>query len=116
MSESTSGSVQPDPEESVPEAPATSGTSDAGSGKDSAEQAAIDDLAAKQGIAVDDVEVVRSEDVTWRDGSLGCAEPGKMYTQALVDGQRIVLRAGGEEFEYHAGGSRSAFLCERPTQ
>ena len=39
-----------------------------------------------------------------------------MYTQALVDGTRMVLRAAGQTYEYHAGGRRGSFLCERPTQ
>ena len=30
--------------------------------------------------------IVRAESVVWNDGSLGCPEPGMMYTQALVNG------------------------------
>lgn len=103
---SDSRSQSPGPDSSAPEA-----------GKLPPEQQrAIDDLASRQDIDVDDVDVVRAEDVTWRDGSLGCAEPGKMYTQALVEGQRIILAVGGAAFEYHTGGSRAPFLCENPTQ
>ena len=39
-----------------------------------------------------------------------------MYTQALVDGSRITLSAGDRSYEYHAGGRRGPFLCEKPTQ
>ncbi len=60
--------------------------------------------------------VVAVEAVTWRDGSLGCAKPGTMYTQALVEGQRITLAVGDEEYAYHSGGDRDPFLCEDPTQ
>ncbi|QIX27150.1 hypothetical protein ncot_11490 [Nocardioides sp. JQ2195] len=106
MSDATSGPRSPG-----------QGSSPSGSGTLPPEQQeAVDDLAERQGIAADDVEVVRVQDVTWRDGSLGCAEPGRMYTQALVEGRRIVLAAGGAEFEYHSGGSRAPFLCENPTQ
>ncbi|KRF12623.1 hypothetical protein [Nocardioides sp. Soil796] len=79
-------------------------------------QDAVADLAGMLGVDASEVDVVRVEQVTWRDGSIGCAEPGSMYTQALVDGQRVVLSAGGREYEYHAGGSRDAFHCENPTE
>lgn len=54
------------------------------------------------------------EEVTWRDGSLGCPQPGMRYKQVLVNGYRIVLRHGGSEYPYHGAGARPPFLCERP--
>lgn len=77
---------------------------------------AVADLADRLGMTPKEIEVVRVEEVVWRDGSLGCPEPGMMYTQALVDGSRIVLSAGGRTYEYHAGGPRPPFLCEKPTE
>jgi hypothetical protein len=76
--------------------------------------AAIADLSRETGVDPDDVQVVVNEQVTWRDGSLGCPEPGMMYTQALVDGYRIVLRAGGEEVAYHGSTGRPPFRCDHP--
>jgi hypothetical protein len=77
---------------------------------------AAEDLAATLDVGVDEVEVVSTEEVTWRDGSRGCAKPGEMYTQALVDGLRITLSAGGRTYEYHSGGSQPPMLCEKPTE
>ena len=77
---------------------------------------AVDDLAATLGVDAGDVEVVSVEEVTWRDGSRGCAQPGMAYTQALVDGSRITLRAGGRTYEYHAGGSQPPARCDKPTE
>lgn len=57
------------------------------------------------------IEVVSQEEVTWRDGSLGCPQPGWSYTQALVNGTRIVLRHDGILYEYHSGGRRRPFYC-----
>ena len=55
---------------------------------------------------------VRSIDsVTWRDGSLGCPQPGRLYTQALVPGYRIRIEAGGQVLDYHAGRSGQPVLC-----
>ncbi|MGZ5403026.1 MAG: hypothetical protein ACXWDL_00120 [Nocardioides sp.] len=79
-------------------------------------RAATADLASRLDVGQDEIAVVAVEAVTWRDGSLGCAEPGMMYTQALVDGHRIRLAVGTEEYEYHDGGQRGPFLCEDPTQ
>lgn len=77
---------------------------------------AVDDLATTLGVDAGEVEVVSVEEVTWRDGSRGCAEPGMSYTQALVDGSRITLRAGERPYEYHSGGSQPPARCDNPTE
>ena len=38
------------------------------------------DAAERVGVAPDQVKVLSVESVTWSDGSLGCPEPGMMYT------------------------------------
>ena len=78
--------------------------------------ASVEDLAERLGVEPADVEVVAVQEVTWRDGSRGCAKKGVLYTQALVEGSRITLRVDGTTYEYHSGGSGRPFLCERPTQ
>jgi hypothetical protein len=72
------------------------------------------DLAGRLGVQPGQITLVSSEEVTWPDGSLGCPQPGMRYTQALVDGTRIVLAAGGKQYHYHAGGRRGPFLCTNP--
>lgn len=81
---------------------------------DSPSALAITDLSNRLGISGNDIEVVTEEKVTWRDGSLGCPQPGMMYTQALVEGALIVLRAGGRDYSYHAGAGKPPFYCENP--
>lgn len=76
--------------------------------------AAIADLSSDTGVDPDDIKVVVNQEVTWRDGSLGCPKPGMFYTQALVDGYRIVLRAGGEEVAYHGSVGKPPFRCDHP--
>jgi hypothetical protein len=78
------------------------------------ERAAIADLAARRGVDEGAITVVSTEEVTWRDGSIGCPEPGVAYTQALVPGIRVILELDGVRYEYHAGGRRPIFLCEHP--
>ncbi|QSR33326.1 hypothetical protein CFI00_23005 [Nocardioides sp. S5] len=77
---------------------------------------AVEDLSTTLGVAPEEVEVVTTEEVTWRDGSRGCAKPDEMYTQALVDGLRITLRVAGQAYEYHSGGSQPPTLCDEPTE
>jgi len=69
------------------------------------------DLAARLGVAPDELEIISAEEVTWPDGSLGCPEPGMSYTQALVDGSKVVLGHDDRVYVYHAGADGEAFLC-----
>lgn len=99
-----------------PEQEGTTMPSEGTPGSDSpAAREAVADLAGRLDVSEADVRVVSVEEVTWRDGSLGCAQEGMMYTQALVDGSRIVLEVEGETYEYHQGQGR-VFWCEKPTQ
>ena len=75
---------------------------------------AIADAVERRDVTRDEVEVLVTELVTWPDGSLGCPEPDRMYTQALVDGFRIVLGVDGEELAYHGANGDEPFLCEEP--
>lgn len=75
---------------------------------------AVADLAGRLDIDEGAVTVVSHEDVTWPDGSTGCPQPGMAYTQALVDGTRIILEVDGETYSYHASGMDDPFLCEDP--
>lgn len=54
---------------------------------------------------------VRTEDVDWADGSLGCARPGMTYTMALQPGWRLVVRYQQREAVYHASRRGQWLLC-----
>ena len=69
------------------------------------------DLARRLGVDPEALEVISAEEVTWPDGSLGCPEPGMSYTQALVDGSKVVLQYDGRVYVYHAGTDAEPFLC-----
>jgi hypothetical protein len=66
-------------------------------------------------LKVDDIRVASAVEVVWNDGSLGCPEPGMMYTQALVPGYRIILEADGKVYAYHGATGRPPRLCEAPS-
>ena len=55
--------------------------------------------------------IVRAESVVWNDGSLGCPEPGMMYTQMLVNGYWVVIEAAGQKYDFRVGSGGSFRLC-----
>lgn len=75
---------------------------------------AKEDLLQRLGVGPDMIKLVRHEEVTWRDGSLGCPTPGMSYTRALVNGTLIVFHSGEIDYEYHSGGGRTPFYCPSP--
>ena len=58
------------------------------------------------------VTLVSVEETTWNDGSLGCPRPGEVYTQALVDGVRVVVEHDGTEYDYRVPNGGEPRLCE----
>ena len=74
-------------------------------------EAALDDAARRTKTDRTKLTVLSAESVTWSDGSLGCPEPGKAYTQALVPGHRIRIQAGAEVLDYHVGRRGVPVLC-----
>jgi hypothetical protein len=74
----------------------------------------VADAAARAGVAPDQATVVSAEAMTWSDGSLGCPEPGMLYTQAIVDGYQVVVEAGGNRYDYRVTGPGAFRLCEQP--
>ena len=73
--------------------------------------AVIDDLAQRLGVDREAITVEQAGAVIWRDGSLGCPQPGMSYTQALVAGYQIVLRVGEAPYDYHASAGGYFLLC-----
>jgi hypothetical protein len=62
-----------------------------------------------------EVVVLTAEAVTFPNGGLGCPEPGMMYTDVLTPGYRVVVEAGGREYDYRAGARGGEIRwCENP--
>lgn len=68
--------------------------------------------AQRRGVTAGEVAVVSYAAVTWSDGSIGCPQPGMMYTQALVPGHLLVLEVGGERASYHAAGHGFGYCAD----
>ena len=74
-------------------------------------EAALADAVRQTGVDRSKLSIVRAEMVTWRDGSLGCPQPGMQYMQALVPGFRVQIQAGDKVLDYHASLRGSLALC-----
>lgn len=75
-------------------------------------RAVVADAAKRFKVAASSVVLARAEQVTWPDASLGCPEPGTMYTQALVPGFRVVAKTTEGELQYHTDASGIVRSCE----
>ena len=73
--------------------------------------AAVADLARRLDIDGSDVSVVDAKSVEWSDGSLGCPQPGQLYTQAIVDGAQVLLGADGRLYDYRADADGNIVFC-----
>ena len=71
----------------------------------------LQEAAALAKVARDQLVIVRAESVVWNDGSLGCPEPGMMYTQALVNGYWVMIEAAGQKYDFRVGSGGSFRLC-----
>jgi len=82
-------------------------------GMESLIEQAKNDLAGRLSISTTEISLVEVREVVWPDSSLGCPQPGMEYLQVPEDGALILLKAQEVLYEYHNGGSRGLFLCEK---
>jgi hypothetical protein len=71
----------------------------------------LKEAASLASVAREQLVIVRAESVVWNDGSLGCPEPGMEYTQALVNGYWVVIKAAGQTYDFRVGRNGSFRLC-----
>ncbi len=67
--------------------------------------ALLDDAARRSALPASRLRVMTLEAVVWRDGALGCPQPGRLYPQVLVPGYRVRIApidgAGVGALDYH---------------
>ncbi len=96
----------------VERVPPLEGTAVVGEVPEAIMTAVYEDLAATQNVSKEIITVTRAEAIIWSDGSLGCPQPGQVYTQALVSGYWIVLEVNGRSYDYHAAETGYFVLCQ----
>ncbi len=58
-------------------------------------------------------EIVKKERVDWPTGALGCPKPGKVYTQSVEPGYRLLVKVKSETLELHLSiRSRRLVQCQ----
>jgi len=77
-------------------------------------RAVVADAAKRFQVAEDAVVLASAELVTWSDGSLGCPQAGRMYTQALVPGYRVTATTTSGRMLYHTDTRGNAVTCGMP--
>jgi hypothetical protein len=70
--------------------------------------AAINALVQLKGVSAGEITVVSVEAVEWRDSCLGVSTPGIACLQVITSGYRILLSAGGAQYEFHTNETGSA--------
>jgi hypothetical protein len=113
-----SGAARPPPRPSVsPDLPPTVPPSDApitGEVPEAVLEAVRTRLTTDTGLDAATAVVKVAEAVQWNDGSLGCAKPGEMYTQAIVDGYHVVLTIGDTDYDFRVDAQNGFIVrCEQ---
>ncbi|HSF97862.1 MAG TPA: hypothetical protein VLA55_04135 [Ornithinibacter sp.] len=102
------------PTASAPASPGTGGALPADLRTRPEVAAAIADTASRANVAPDEVLIAAWSPVTWNDGSLGCPQKGMVYTQALVEGELLMLRVEQSLFQYHSARGGPFTYCAAP--
>jgi len=76
-------------------------------------RAVVADAAQRFRVQQNAVVLAGAEKVTWPDGALGCPEPGRVYSQALVPGFRVVAKTLAGELLYHTDSGGRVVNCAR---
>jgi hypothetical protein len=74
---------------------------------DAARQAA----AAHLGVGADQLQASRVEAQQWPDASLGCPQPGQLYSQIVTPGFLVIVTSGSHQLEYHTDARGRVVLC-----
>src|SRR5438552_6419220 len=73
--------------------------------------AALRDAVTHLGVAASDLSVQQVEAREWGDSSLGCPQPGNLYSQIVTPGFLIVINSRGKQLEYHSDTRARVVLC-----
>lgn len=84
----------------------------ASSGVEKLIEQAKQDLAQRLVIPTTQIILTEATAVEWSDSSLDCPQPGMEYLQVITPGYRIVLEAGGTQYEYHSNRDAYIVYCE----
>jgi hypothetical protein len=73
----------------------------------------LEDVLDRSGADIEEVKVIRGENIIWPDGSMGCGKPGEMYTQAQVPGYWVIMEVDGQAYDFRITESGYFTLCDQ---
>jgi hypothetical protein len=73
--------------------------------------AAMQDGAKHLGVGRDQLQLARVEPQQWPDASLGCPQPGQLYSQIVTPGFLVAINSGSHQLEYHTDTRGRVVLC-----
>jgi hypothetical protein len=73
--------------------------------------AAMSAAATHLGVTSDMLRVEQVQSREWPDSSLGCPQPGQLYSQVVTPGYLIVITSGTHQLEYHTDERTRVMLC-----
>ena len=73
--------------------------------------AALQAAAQHLGVSPDQLQVTQVEPHEWPDASLGCPQPGQMYSQVVTPGYLVMITSDGHQLEYHTDMRGRVILC-----
>jgi hypothetical protein len=77
----------------------------------SAVDAVMTEASTHLGVSRDQVHVDQVQAQQWPDSSLGCPQPGQLYSQIVTPGFLVMISAGGKQLEYHTDDRSRVMLC-----
>jgi hypothetical protein len=63
------------------------------------------------GVGADQLQLTQVQAQQWPDASLGCPEPGQLYSQVVTPGFLVIIISGGHQLEYHTDMRGRVTLC-----
>ena len=71
----------------------------------------LNEAATLANLAREKLTIVCADSVVWNNGSISCPEPGMQYTQALINGYWVVIRAAAQEYDFRVDRGGTFRLC-----
>jgi hypothetical protein len=71
-------------------------------------------LSKKLDISADQIKLVKTTPIVWKDASLGCPKPGIDYIRVETPGFLISLETGGNVYDFHTDEVKRVMLCNTP--
>jgi hypothetical protein len=73
--------------------------------------AAFADAATHLSVNRDTLRVDQVVSRDWPDSSLGCPQPGQLYSQVVTPGFVVIIVSGSHQLEYHTDSRSRVTLC-----